>query len=226
MAHTGDENNTYAISNEINVKVGEPVQTTPPSPEPSHDVPVTGDYILSMSCPSTMYYRDGTEVIFTLTKGGVPVQGKTIEMTDFSYTNTGLTNAQGQVSFKNTHATSHPQKWKLGAKFWDGGNKPTKSVYKTVTVKKATPEFHINHPASNVNGTFSVNLRDKNHIKNKLGNRKVTITVNGSKNNRVTNENGSEAIKITSKGTYKYVCTFNGDKDYNKCTLTYREKVK
>ena len=76
-----------------------------------------------------MHYRDGTRVTFTLTKGGVPVQGKTIEMTDFSYTNTGLTNAQGQVSFTNTHPTSHPQKWKLGAKFWEGGNKPTKSIY-------------------------------------------------------------------------------------------------
>ena len=224
--YTGDENNTYAISNEINVKVGEPVQTPPPSPEPTPTPPVTGDYVLSMSCPSTMYYRDGTKVTFTLTKGGVPVQGKTIEMTDFSYTNTGLTNAQGQVSFTNTHPTSHPQKWKLGAKFWEGGNKPTKSVYKTVTVKKATPEFHINHLAKTVGGSFSVNLRDKNHIKNKLANRKVTIKVDGTTYNRVTNEKGSEAIKITEKRTHKYVCVFNGDKDYNKCTLTYRENVK
>ena len=50
--------------------------------------------------------------------------------------------------------------------------------------------------------------------------------VNNKKINRETNNNGSEHIKIEEKGEHKYVCTFDGDKDYNKCKFTYREYVK
>lgn len=224
--YVGDDSHEYAMSNEVSVQVGEPVPTVEPTPEPPAPS-LTGDYVLTMSCPSTMTYRDGSTVLFTLTKGGVPVQGKTIEMTDFNYTNSAQTNAQGQVSFKNTKATSHPKKYKLGAKFWDGDDHtPTKQVYKEVTVKKGTPEFHLNHRAEKKGGSFSVNLRDKNNASNKLGKAKVQITVNGKKYDRVTNDNGSEAITINSKGTFKYICVFNGNKDYNKCKFTYREKVK
>ena len=223
--YVGDDTHTYAVSNEIVVQVGETPLVPPVTPSPTPTPPLTGDYKLTMSSPSTMEYLDGSEVIFTLTKGGVPVSGETIEMTDFHYTNTALTNSKGQVSFKNLHPTSHPQKYKLGAKFWYDNSRKMIKVYKDVTVKKATPEFHINHRALVVGNTFSVNLRDSKRTGNKLAKRKVTITVNGSKKNRVTNEKGSEAIKIEKKGTYKYICTFDGDKDYKACKLTYREKV-
>ena len=222
--YVGDDTHTYAISNEVAVQVGEtPVQPhdepIPPTP------PLTGDYKLTMSCPSTMHYLDGSKVTFTLTKGGVPVQGETVEMVDFSYINTGLTDSKGQVSFVNTHPTSHPKKWKLGARFWYEGSKKMIKQFKTVEVKKATPEFHVNYYAKKEGGKVSFNLRDKNHTSNKLGKRKVTIKVNNTKYNRVTNEKGSEAIKIEKRGNTKYVCIFGGDKDYNKCTYTFREYV-
>ena len=225
--YVGDDNNTYAISDEVSVQVDKPSSVLTPPDEQEQGGSDSGSYVLSMSCPSTMYYRDGTEIVFTLTRGGKPVQGETIEITDFSYINTGLTNAQGQVTIRNTYATSHPKKWKIGAMFWKGGNKPiTKTQYKTVTVKKATPEFALIHGAGKVGNYFSVNLRDKNHHDKKLNKRKISVKVNNKKINRETNNNGSEHIKIEEKGEHKYVCTFDGDKDYNKCKFTYREKVK
>ena len=225
--YTGDDENTYAISNEITVQVGKPIQVIPPDPDPSPEpapAPITGDYVLSMSCPSTMYYRDGSKVTFTLTRGGEPVQGKTIEMIDFHYTNSGMTDANGQVSFTNHRATSHPQKYKLGAKFWDGDDKPTKSVYKDVTVKKGTPQFTVPEYAKKVNNNVWFKLKDQYGYN--LAKRKVNIKVNSKLYNRVTNDNGNEYIMIYDKGKKKYICTFEGDKDYKSCKNTFSETVK
>lgn len=223
--YVGDEQHTYSVSDAISVSVGE-VYKDFKKPEQSGGGGTTGDYVLTMNCPSEMTYRDGTKVVFTLTKGGKPVKDKTIEMTDFNYTNTSMTDKNGQVSFSNNRAKNHAGKWTLGAKFWDGGNKPYRSVYKTVTVKKATPEFHVNHEAKDTKGSFSVNLRDSKNHNIKLSKRNIVIKVDNKEHKRVTNSNGSEAIAIKDKGTHKYICTFDGDKNYEKCKLKYREYVK
>lgn len=221
--YVGDDTHSYSISNEVVVQVGEPVQTSPPSPAPPSP-PLTGDYVLKMSCDSTMYYLGGEKVTFTLTKGNQPVPNKTIEMIDFNSINSAQTDPNGKTSFINKKANTHPKKYKIGGKFWDGGNKPLKSVYKNVTVKKTTPVFSLNHGAVNKGGYLSIHL--KNNKGTKLANRKVQVTIDGKKYDRKTNSNGNVNIKINEKGTHKYTAVFNGDTDYNSCKATYREKVK
>ena len=95
-----------------------------------------------------------------------------------------------------------------------------------MTVKKAIPEFHLNHKAEDTKGSFSVNLRDSKNHNIKLAKRNIVIKVDNKEHKRVTNSNGSEAIAIKDNGTHKYICTFDGDKNYEKCKFKYREYVK
>lgn len=225
--YVGDEETSYSISNEIGFEVGKPVERQTPSVTPPTP-PLTGDYKLTMDCPSTMYYRDGTKVTFTLTKGGVPVPRKTIEMIDFGITNTALTDEYGRVSFRNHRAKNKVGKWTLGAKFLDTGDTHKTTVYKQVTVKKATPEFIVKDEALFEGDSFGVKLRYKNSIGTSynLAKRKVSISVDKKKYDRKTNSYGNEYVKIENKGTHKYVCVFNGDENYNKCKLSYRYYTK
>ena len=221
--YVGDDTHTYAISNELSVQVGKPIQTVNPlDPQP----PVlTGDYKLTMNCADTMHYRDNKQVMFTLTKGGVPVSGKTIEMIDFTSMNSRETNSKGQAWFYNHRANTHPKTYKIGARFYDGErNKPTKSVFKDVKVKKGFCSFHLVQGAKKSGGTFTVKLKDAQG--NVLAKRKVQITVNGKKYDKTTNSKGNVNLTMNEKGWHKYTCVFNGDSDYYDTKYTYRETVK
>ena len=220
--YVGDDTHEYAISNEVVVKVGKSTVTEPPQPSPTPSE--VGDYVLTMSCKSNMHYRDNTKVLFRLTRGGKPVEGKTLEMTDFLSTNSRQTNSNGEAWFFNHRSNTVPNKYKIGAKFFDGErNKPTKSVYKDVTVKKGFASFEVNHDAVLKGRYFSVKLKDSGG--NPIANVKVQVSINGKKYDRKTNSKGNVNIQMNEVGKFKYICTFNGNKYYYDCKLKHRETV-
>lgn len=229
--YTGDDTHKYCITNEISVTVGVPPEivepeTVVPPETPTPTPQVVGNYKLTMSTPSkTLSYRDGTVITFTLTYGGKPVQGKVIEMIDFGYVNTATTNAQGQVHITNNREKNYPQKWKIGARFWNGGNKVVAQVFKDITVKYTPTEIVLRNGAVRKGGSFSVKLKNKVTGKG-LANKKVTVTINGKTYNRTTNEYGNIFVKVTEKGTMKYKVVFGGGIVYSKSSFSYREKVK
>lgn len=224
--YCGDDEHSYSISQPKTIQVkpilddgggeggssGGGGETTP-----------TGSLTLTMSYPSKMTYRDGSEVIFTLKRGGVPLANEDLEVVDFNYINTQTTDSKGQVRIRNNHSTSHPKKYKIGARYWEGG-KLLKQVFNDVTVSKGTAKFTLNHTANKTGGYFSVKLEDANKGYN-IANEAVVISVSGDKHKKKTNQYGNAVVKIKKTGTYKYVCTFNGNKDYKKATYKKREKI-
>ena len=216
--YVGDDTHSYSISNELSVLV---------TAEPSV-TPLTGSYKLDINCASTMRYMGGEKIVFTLTQGGVPVSGKTIEVVDFNAINTEITDANGQAIIYNNNAKNHPKTYSIQAKYWEGGSVKVASKTKKVKMNKGSTKFEVNHGAEHKGSNFSVKLRTNYKVNNKysnIANRKITITANGVKKDKTTNNKGNASLKINDKGTTKYVCVFNGDKDYESTKLTYREFV-
>lgn len=222
--YAGDETHSYAVTPTQTIEVKQVKVNNSGSGGGSNPPSLTGKYKLSMVSPSKFTYCDGQKVIFKLTKGGKPVKDKTVEMVDFKVINTAITDKNGVVSFRNNRSTNNVGKYRLGARFHEGGKVIT-SVWQDVVVDKASAKWHLNHYANKKGSTFSVNLRDKNNQDKKIPNQKVTIYINGKAFTKKTNSNGSVAVKIKNKGNYIYKCSFAGNKNFKKVTSNFREKV-
>ena len=229
--YVGDDTYEYAISEPVSVNVNAKLTDDEQHIiDPTGDKPeseLSGDYVLTINSPSVFTYRDNQKITYTLTKGGIPISGHELQVVDFTHMNTE-TLKNGKVSVTNRYADTHPKKYKIGARFIvTGQSRAVKKVYKDVEVKKAKPVFHVSG-AGSLNGKFTCKLLHElpDGTKYELANRKITVYINGKKNEVTTNKKGNCSFKITEKGTYKYKCTFGGDKDYESCTAKYRESVK
>ena len=225
--YCGDDTHSYSVSQPVTIKVLAVVDSggDDPSPTPT-PTPTDGKIKLTMSAKSKMTYRDGEIITFTLTKGGKPFAGEELEVVDFNHINTQTTNSKGQVTIKNKRADSHPKTYKIGARYWQGGDKPVKKVFQDVKVGKGTAEFKLRNGAVKVGNNFSVKLRDADNHDYDIKNVKIVIKANSTEYKKTTNDNGNAYLKIKKADKYKYICTFNGNKDYEKCTFKYTEKVK
>ena len=223
----GDDTRSYAVSNTVTI-FAEPVKSQEQggggASEEEGCSPTTGAYKLSIvSCPSKFKYRDKQKVVFRLTRGGVPVCNKTVEMVDFKYMNTATTDRNGMVSFINHHLNSTVGNYKLGARFYEGTKLLTK-VFKDVKVVKADVDWTVNHYAGTTGNTVSFHLETTSGYP--IDNQKVTVYINGKAYTKKTNANGSVAWKISKKGNKKYKCSFSGNKNCNKKTKSFKEKVR
>lgn len=230
--YVGDDTYEYAISKPVSVNVNAKLtEDEQHIIDPTGDKPETqlsGDYVLTIDSPSTFRYRDNQKITYTLTKGGIPLKGKELQLVDFTHMNTETTNSKGQVTVKNRMADSHPKKYKIGARFYaPNSSRPVKKIYKDVEVKKAKPVFHV-AGASRVGNKFICKLLHEvdSTTSYPLANKKITVEVNGVRKEGTTNKKGNCSFTIKEKGTYKYKCTFGGDKDYEACSIKYRESVK
>ena len=228
----GDDTRSHAISPTYQVEVKSPAPPDDPSPTPTPTPtdpcpkPQSGKYKLTMESPKKFKYRDNQEVKFRLTRGGLPVCGKTVEMVDFKYINSELTNRNGYVNFKNHHLNTTPKKYKIGARFFEGDtDKPLTKIFKDVEVKKSDAEWVVRHYAGKTGEYASFKLRNKDNPSDNIANQSVTIYVNGKAYKKKTNDNGNIFFKITKKGEYKYKCTFGGSTGYNKAKESFKEKV-
>ena len=237
--YVGNEYKSFAVAPTVTIGIKQPVlPPEPPSPTPTPESdceaknPKTGKYKLTMSCPKNFTYRDNQEVTFKLTRGGLPVCHKTIEMVNFKNISSEGTTAKGIVNFKNNRSDSHPDKYRLGARFFDyeNGKKLVATVFKDVKVSKAKT-FITCHKAESVGGRLRFSLFVEYNINGKrttkpLKNRKLTVYINGAKKTAKTNENGQVGWTIKKSGNMTYKCSFAGDTNYEKSSGNWKEKVK
>ena len=230
----GDDNRSFAVAETVTIM---PLQINPSEEESDDDEqeeggtiqcpkPANGKYVLEIiKCKSKMAYRGGEDIIFRLTRGGKPVCGETIEITDFKYTNTELTDKDGYVRIKNTHAISTPAKYKIGAKYYKNSVLVTK-VYKDVEIVKSNVTWECYHYASTVGSNASFRIYNSHNSNIPLANTKVTVYIDGQAYTKKTNDKGQVAWKINKKGNKKYKCTFGGNKYYRKGEASFKEKVR
>ena len=232
--YVGDDNKHYAIAPEktIYAKPLAPIHDPTPSgggggSEDPCPQPSTGKYKMTVTAPSKFHYRDYKNWKVRLTRGDKPVCGKIIEVVDFNYISTEKTDRNGYVELKNNHIKTKPDKYKIGARFFEGAtNKPLAKQFVDVEVKKNDAEFSVKEYAGTVGNAIKINLHQKGENKLDLKNTSVTIYINGKAKTKKTNENGNVYFKINKKGNYKYKCVFGGNKYYHKVTQSFKEKVK
>ena len=230
--YVGDETRSYAVAPTVTIyaKQHTPSDPTPePSPSPTPDCPqpTTGKYTLRfLDCPSTFRYRDNQEVKLQLLRGGKPVCDRTVETIAFKHIWSERTNKNGEVSFNNTATNTNPNKYKIGARFFDYENENTIcKVFKDVTVKKANLKWSLRHYATAINKYASFKLVDEKTDR-PIANKKVTVKHNGVNLTKTTNSEGAIWIKVSKKGNHTYQCSYAGNSYYNSAKHTFKEKIR
>lgn len=209
----------------------------------------TGNYLLEIiNLPKSMTYMADIKWIFRLTKGGVGVNSKTIEVdmphgAVWSHQTTSdddfqgeQTDSDGYITVKKPSFTgtdgatnlANYRKWKVGtytiqARFYDYDQEPIVTVCKVsqkITIKKGNPNIKFKG-ASKKGKQAQFKLVDPQG--QNLPNKKLTININGKPYNKTTNSSGNVWITINKKGYQKYKVTFAGDKNMNKVTKTFTE---
>ena len=164
----------------------------------------------------SMDYDDGTVVRFRLTKGGVPVPNKTIEMyRPTGEPDSGLTDNKGYASWTNGSSGNHYDAgtYTLGAFYQADGTHTTCRCSKKVTINKGTPVITHNNTGAGFikGGQFIATLK---YNGNAMTNTKLTVYTNGKAHTYTTNDSGKIYIKLSSKGTFKTKIVYKGDKNH------------
>lgn len=183
-----------------------------------------GKYLLRFVEATTpdFTYGDTTKIYFRLTKGGVPVKGKTVQkVLAGSGVGTASTSSKGLVYM--TITSSNAGKYKIGARFFDETTqKVITSTYRTITIKKGTPTITDNFESA---GTFVKGSKYKAKLSYRgtaMGKTKVLLYVNGKKTSKTTSTNGVITFPFQSKGPFSLKVVYAGDKNHEKVELTRR----
>lgn len=207
--YKGNSALNMAVTDEFNFNV-----TQPPVDESGTVVPDTGTYKLNFVDKGldTIYYNDGTVYRFRLTKGGVPVKGKVIEVVSATGGVGSHTTDKNGIVTMNTTDKWVAGKYKIGAYFTED-SKTITSVYKNIVVKKRPTTITMN------TGSFEKGSKIKFYFKSNktpLTDTKVQLFVNGKVTNETTNSKGIIYYTFNSKGTYKFKAVYKGDKNHTK----------
>ena len=224
FVYEGNETNSMAYTDVQHIKVNQ----TPAPDSPSVD----GNYRLEFvdNIPSTLYFNDQTIIAFRLTKGGTPVEGKTVEIVTPTTINTHETNAKGIVAFVNNEKYEVGT-YKIGAYFYDYADRQDKKVvdstYKTITIKKhnlvVTDNTHISTGGSD---TTRIVIQIKDTLGNLFPNKKVSVNTNGQVKTRRTSKTGKITILDPKKGTYKFKVSYAGNSHYEKFDYKFVSVIK
>lgn len=188
-----------------------------------------GTFRLTSDVPTTMKYMETPKWTWTLTRGGTPVVGETIETVNPTSVYSGQTNSNGQVT--PTIPLNILAKWTTGEYTIIGefyhydtpqNGKLVTRCYNKIKIEKNTPTMTFT-PATTKGGKIKFNLKDPQG-RNMVG-RKVIIYINNKPYSRKTNENGNANIHINKKGHFKYKCVFAGDDNYNRVQMTREETI-
>lgn len=207
--YKGTNNEGYGISNTKTIHVKEGTVTQ------------SGKYKLTISSPSTFHYRDRKEYKLRLTKGGQPVKGETIEVTNFKRVTSMVTDKNGYVTIKNSNIHTTPDEYVLGGRFYVNGKQVAK-VFKKVKVVKANSEFwKITNPSKNNNYVIEWVLRNKESNPYFIAGKKVIIKVNNTIYNKKTASDGTVRIGLKKKGDYTISLSYSGNNNYKGTSKTY-----
>lgn len=187
----------------------------------------TGKYLLRFrdSKIPTLTYQDNTDIYFRLTKGGVPVAGRTIQrVSPNGGVGTASTSSKGLVKMTNTNWNAG--KSKIGAYYFDETtNKVITSTYRTITIKKGTPVItdNFNSAGSFVKGSkYKATLKYRNKAMSKV---KLVLYVNGKKTSKTTSSSGVITYPFKSKGTFNLKIVYTGDKNHNAVELSRKVTI-
>lgn len=206
---------------------------------------VTGNYELTVNnIPKKWEYMSKVDWSFKLTKGGVPVANKTVEI---DLPNGNVASAETPLELKSDstgiipiNTPSLPSKlnpfrnWTVGKKVvrarfyhYDEPNDDKvvlTSASQSVEITKGTPKLKFT-PADTKGKNAKFMLQDPQGYG--LANKKLSISVNGGKAiTKTTNSKGNVSITINKKGHMNYKIKFVGDSNLKAKTWTKSETVR
>lgn len=216
--YVGNNTNQFASTEKKHFIVNQPSTI---SGDPEND----GKYNIKFVEDTTpnMVYKDGTIVKYLLTKGGVPLHNKQVELSNPNGNNATASTKQGYVQW--TNSVWNCGTYKIGALFFDPlTHKVITSTFRTITINKGTPTWTDNADTT----TFYVGGKYKAHLKykgNAMDNVKVDVYVNGNKTTRTTTSTGLISYSFKSKGTYNLKLVFKGDNNHNQASISKKITV-
>lgn len=159
----------------------------------------------------TLVWGDGTNIKFRLTRGGVPVANKTVEIIPPKGGEpwSADTDSNGLVGFTNSNPNFKVGDMKIGAYFNESQTLYAK-VYKDITINKASAKIVVDTSSTYHKGDY-LKIKFRDNLNNDLTNEKVTVYVNGHPHTRKTTSNGNFLIKLKNATTYKFKAVFLGN---------------
>lgn len=158
---------------------------------------------------TTMTYADGTKIAFQLTKGGVPVANRNVQviMADGGEPYTKVTGNHGIVYFENG-TQCKAGKWKIGAYYYDEDrHKTISSGYKTITINKLKPKITDNF-VKDKNGNDTNFIKGSKYVayleydKKPIKNAKLDLYINYATRRNRTKYKHSLYAKRSNPGNY------------------------
>ena len=212
--YVGNDFVEYATTDEFNFKVSE--QSV--SPTPTEDV-----IKLEFENPnlSNMVWNDKTRIAYVLTKNGQPMASETVECLFGRSIWSEVTNSKGVAS--NTNHSIDAGTYQFGAYYVDDGHIVAKTVYKTLTVKKANANITYTNSTISRNGTLNIWIKDQ--YGSPITSENVSVYVNGKLKSKKTDSTGKISFKLTAKGTYKFKVVYKGNKNINSKTVSFNKTV-
>ena len=194
-----------------------------PSVASEQETPSNGKWRLEIANPkilSTLEYNDHKKIKFKLTKGGEPVGGMTVEITNpynaiYTADTIETSSAEGIVMLSN--GGYNAGKYKIGAYFVQDGKRQC-SVYKDIRIKKADVKF--SHKATEVykNNVYQkkkklvMSLKDNNN--QPMKSIKMTLYHNEQVKTFKTDKNGRISMTLPT-GKHNFKLMYKGSKNYN-----------
>ena len=239
FAYTFKDNEPHTIqavykgNNEIGFAASNQLTITPKQYSDDGTTPVVdAHYKLVQDVPKTWKYLDTPNWTWTLTKGGVPVEGKTIERILFWHVWSGTTDANGQVK-GDLGGVEAWQSWKIGktqigGQFYHYDEKdPTdKTVltecWDTIEIVKNTPTLRF-IPATKKGNTVQFQLLDPQ--RRGMSGKTVTMYVNSKAYVKTTDSIGKVYVRMNETGNFNYKATFAGNSYYEQVTAEGNETI-
>lgn len=222
----------YKGNNEIGVAISNKLTVKARMPEN-----IDGDYLLeTIRVPANQKYMEDILWKWKLTKGGIPVEGATIETYHFVEAGTLTTDSNGIAMLHSDNFSQatmiNYQSWnvglhQVGARFYhyDDPNSDRTVVvetWKNVRVTKNDPQIEF-YKAEYVGKNAYFRLTDPQGLP--LKDTKLIIKVNGKTYTKKTADSGRVKITMNRKGHFKYIVTFVGNDNLNSKTVSFEETI-
>ena len=202
----------YVGNNEYNMAMTDKLHFVVTQPEVQEEAETdpqnTGAYRLAFygDTKLTTVYGKTVKLTLQLTKGGVPVNGKTVEVTlGGNGIGSKITQNKGLAEFDTLNWSAG--KYKVGG-FFTENSKKIYSIYKTFTIEKAKSTITIDGGEYKKDGTIKFYFKYNDNTA--ITNTKVQLYVNGKLTTYTTDKWGKIAYKFGSKGTFKFKAIYKG----------------
>ena len=218
--YLGNDKNQFATTEKKRFEVKQPATI---SGDPENNGKYNIKFVQNKT--PTMTYNDNTKVEYILTKGGVPLNNKVVQIVNPNGNNGTTNTVKGYCNWVNNGWNAGT--YKIGALFYNPStNKVVTSTFRTITINKGTPVWSTNADSGGTTfykgGKFKATLTFRN---SPVANTKVDLYINGKKTTRTTSSTGVVAIGLRAKGTYAFKLVYKGDKNHNQVSVSKKITV-